>query len=148
MELIAKDAKLEKKTDEQILEELFDELISTGKMTREVKVGKLTFIIKPLSTAEVLDAETVYIASLSSVPPDVISRVRTVSTLSHAIISVNGREVPNDDKDKARDMQSKLRELLLKLPPSVLDTIILKYRELVDDQTKVYEDLAENTENF
>lgn len=147
MKVVQADAEVKKKGMNEQLEAIFDQFISKGNITEVVQVGDLKLLMRPLSTQEFLEAETVYVASVSSVPQDVVNRVRTISNLVHAVVAVNDIPMPTD-KDELRDAQGKLNEMFMKLPPSVMDAITVKYREVVSKQSKLYEDVVDNIENF
>ncbi len=150
MEVVKKvePAEVKKLSTEEHLEKLFDSLITKNYITKEIKVGNLTLVLKPLSSGELLEADTIYIASVSSIPNDVVSRARMVSTLSYAIESVNGHKITSEDKEEERSLKNKLYNLLMKLPPSVLDNIYSEYMELVNQQNDLFKDVGENIENF
>ena len=140
-------AKVEKEDKIEAIERLFDDLLTKNYITDTVKVGGMEFVIHPLSTAEFLEAETVYIASVASVPRDVVDRVRLVSTLAYAIVSINGIAI-SDNSTTGTDERSKVHTMLMKLPPAMIDTLHNKYKELVDTQSKVFENVDDKIENF
>lgn len=129
---------------EERLTRMFDELITKNYITKEVKIEGINVTIRPLKTDEFLESEMVPVSSLSTVPPDVIARLRMVSTLSAAIISINGVEILEDEKD----LRSKVHKLLMKLPPAVIDHLFNEYRILQDEQAKMFLDVQEKIENF
>lgn len=133
---------------QEVLEALFDSLITKGFVTKEVKLGDITFVLKPLSTGEFLEAETVYIATVNAVPNDVVGKVRMISSLSHAIISVNGVSIENSDVNIERANRDKLHNLLMKLPPSAIDYLQEAFRAVTAEQEKMFSDLSGKIENF
>lgn len=135
------------KEEEDFLMEAFDKLLTKGKLTRDVTIGDLTLTLSPLSTSEFLEAETVYIAAMPNIPSDVVSRVRSVSSLVHAVCAVNGRPVPTE-RDADKKFRDKLYEQFMKLPPAVVDTVAIKYREIVEEQNSLYSNLGTNVVNF
>lgn len=150
MEIVTKvpPAEVKTLTDDEHFEALFDELITKNQITKEVVVGNLTLTLKPLSTASYLEAETVYIATVATIPADVISRVRMVSNLSYAIEAINGRKVEKGNKDEDRDARSKMYTLLMKLPPSAIDIINNAYVSLLKEYNSLYEGVNDKIENF
>jgi len=135
------------KTEEDFLLEAFDMLITKGNISKEIDISGLKLTIEPLSTSAYLEAETVYIANIPDVPSDVISRVRSVSSLVHAVRAVNGRPVPSE-KEEAKKFRDSLYKQFMKLPPALIDNMAAKYREMVNEQTKIYDDITAVTTNF
>ena len=134
--------------EEDYFEKLFDDLVTKNQITKDVTIGDLTLTLKPLSTAAHLEAETVYIATVSTVPADVINRVRAVSNLSYAVEAINGHKVEKGDKDKDREARSNLYTLLMKLPPAAVDIINNHYIQLLKEHNSMYEGVNEKIENF
>lgn len=132
-------------SQEETFEQLFDQLLTDNKITKDVKVKNVTLTLQPLSTSEYLEAETIHISNISTVPADVIHRFRMVSTLAYSVVAINGIEIEEENK---RDIRLKIHKMLLKVPPSVIDYMYGKYTELVNEQSKMYVDLEENIENF
>lgn len=139
---------IKKVEENKRFEDMLDSLITDNLITKDVTVGKTTFVLKTLSVGEYLESAYIYIASIPEIPNDVVSRVRLISNLSYAIVSINGRTIENEDKEKERDEREKLYATLLKMPPPVIDSLSLAFAELIEEQNKLFGNIGETIENF
>jgi hypothetical protein len=136
-----------KLSNDERFESIFNELVTKNYITDEVCLGDATFVIKPLTAGELLEAESVQLAASDRVPKDIVARVRMVSTLSYAILSINGIPV---DREKPEDKDGKLNlyKLLMKLPPAFIDQLYSSYLKLVETQNKTILNFSKDVENF
>lgn len=130
-----------------VFDNMFESLINKGYVTKEIALDNLKLTMKVLDTAEILQADAVFTESSGNIPEDVLHRLRVVSNLSYAIMSINDVTVPKDAKE-AYEMRHQIREILMKLPPTVIEYLAKQYRTMVDEQDKIYENLGEHIENF
>lgn len=141
-------AEVKKADQSEFLDKMFEEVLTSGTITGEVLIGPLRLVLRPLTTREYLEADTVYIATVVDIPKDIVNRVRVVSNLSYAIVSVNEQEITFSNGEEERKVRSHLNDLLMKLSPSAIDMINDKYMELVKQQAEIYSKAGELTENF
>lgn len=147
-------AELEKEKITKDLTLFFDNIISKGYMTREVKLTEdLTIELKVLDTWETLQADSRIPLLFVEGVRDVSSRARIISELATATISVNGIDIKREDlTDKENALRvEELYQKYLKLPPSLLDKLQQEYVKLSNEQLDFYtkpEELSEKIENF
>lgn len=133
---------------------LFDQLISNNFMTEDVIVDGVKFTLKTLSSQEYLDSDTIYMATLSGLPADVIGRARMISNLAYSVTAINDVPVVESDRYK-REERQKLYEHLYKLPPWIIDKLNKVFMKIMriqyDTTTELYSSpakAAEQIENF
>jgi len=140
VELVTKDTEIDL---------MFEELLLDTNISREVKLTpRFRMTLKTLNTQDVLNADTLYIATVSGVPRDVVDRVRMVSTLLYSITAVNGKNLYGDDEVKNRAARENLNKKLMSIPPAGIDILRAEYSSMIDAQTKLFEKVEEKIENF
>lgn len=133
---------------------LFDQLISNNFITEDVIVDGVKFTLKTLSSQEYLDSDTIYMATLSGLPADVIGRARMISNLAYSIVAINDVSVIESERYK-REERQKLYEHLYKLPPWIIDELNKVFVKIMRMQQETTTELygvpmkaAEQIENF
>lgn len=139
---------IKKVEESKRFEDMLDSLITDNVITKEVTIGKNVFVLKTLSTGEYLESAYIYIASIPDIPNDVVSRVRLISNLSYAVVSINGMVIESEDKEKEQREREKLYTTLLKMPPPVIDSLSIAFGELIEEQNKLFGNIGETIENF
>lgn len=107
--------------------------------------------LRPLSSGESINAESLVIASNPLIPADTILKIRSVSRLSKAIISINNIDIIEEDWDREKkdEAMKALYKKLMDLPGSVIDEIYKFFIEVSDREKELYsKDLNEKIENF
>lgn len=153
---------MEKKTSAEEMKEFeinkdlnmfFENFIKEGNviMEREVVSG-FKVKLRPLSTSELLSAETVLLNN-DTIPTDVVLKVRAASILSQSIISINGMDIEKKDSSQDENVmrRSALYKNLLSLPALIVQKSYELYLEAVNKQNDIYtngEKISENIENF
>lgn len=134
---------------------LFDAIITKGSITGEVTLGdNLNILLKVLDTGELLAAEAEATTNHPFMPDDIVSRGRIVSILTSATVSLNGIEIEqsNLSKEENRIRRQTLFKKYMALPTHLVDKAYTKYKELQEEQQKVYakpiEELEADIENF
>lgn len=134
-------------------EVFFDNLITKGRVVKEKQIAAgFKVQMRPLSAQQQLAAEAIVVAANPYMPIDTVEKLRGVSIVSQAILSVNdvlievegAAQADNEVKRRA------LHENLMKLPTVVLDELYKFYIECVKEQNKVYApgEMEKNIENF
>lgn len=137
------------KFKEEMFDSLFDELITTSCLTEDISLSdKLKITLKTLSSREALDAESVYVATLSNVPYDVVLKARVISTLVHATKALNGIDIDTSNQEQLKSVRANLYKKYMDLPPGIVDRMRHTYNNLVQKQNDLYKDLDKNLENF
>lgn len=139
---------IKKEENTKRLDELLDSLIMDSFITKEVTIGKTKFVLKTLSTGEFIESSYVYIAAAANVSDDIVARVRLISNLSYAIVSINDVPIETEDKAKERDERDKIYSMLLKMPPPAVDALTAAFGELVEEQNNAFSNLGDNITNF
>lgn len=141
-----------KKAITEDLDAIFDVLIEKGRVELEKEVFPgFTVKLKSLSTAELLSAESmVGFANDPNVARDIVQKARQVSTLSRAILAINGSDIelvgPEiKDIDNTIRRQA-LHERLMRLPPNRIDDIYAFYLDCVRQEEKLYLDFGKVTD--
>lgn len=133
---------------------IFDQLISNNFITEDVVIDGVKFTLKTLSSQEYLDSDSIYLATLSGLPNDVVGRARMISNLAYAIIAINEIPVVENESEK-RAARQKLYDQLYKLPPWIIDELNkvfmsimrIKY-DTIQDVDKGEGGAAERIQNF
>ncbi len=126
-------------------ESFFDNLITKGYIEKEREILKgFTVKVRPLNSDEQIGAESITIANNPYVPRDTIEKIRVISMLSKAIVSVNGVAI------EGKEARKKLHEKLLSLPTHINDDLYALYVDCIEEQRKLYmdEELGEKIEAF
>lgn len=152
--VVLDEKKSEKESITSDLSLFFDNLITKGQLTREVKLTEgLTIELKVLDTWETLMADSRIALALIEGVRDVTNRARMVSQLASATVSVNGVDIKQEsltDKENAMRIDE-LYQKYLKLPPSLLDLLNEEYKKLAEEQMEFYknpDEVSKNLENF
>lgn len=133
-------------------EKAFETLLMKGTIEeeREVVPG-FKVKLRPLSSGESINAESLVIASNPLIPADTILKIRSVSRLSKAIISINNIDIIEEDWDREKkdEAMKALYKKLMDLPGSVIDEIYEFFIEVSNREKELYsKDLNEKIENF
>lgn len=134
---------------------LFDAIITQGVVTGEVTLGdNLNISLKVLDTGELLAAEAEATTNHPFMPDDIVSRGRIVSILTTATVSLNGIDIeqPNLSKEDNRIRKQTVFKKYMALPVHLVDKAYAKYKELQEEQQKIYskpvEEFQEDIKNF
>jgi len=132
---------------------LFDQLVTNNFITKDVVVDGVKFTLKTLSSQDYLESDTIYMATMSGLPMDVIGRARMISNLAYSITAINDVPVVDFEFSRRNDRQ-KLYENLYKLPPWMIDQLNVVFLEIMKIKNTEAQDLnmpgraTEQIENF
>ena len=147
---------------EKLFETSFDEILTVGRHTREVKISdNLHVTMKPLPESDVL---SIRLSIPDQAKKDALAYAAAESfeILSRAIISINGSSIEDAAKEelsKAKDKAPQLtaeelarnttRKWIGKLPPKVINYLSREYNELIKVQYEsIKSNIGEEIENF
>ena len=136
------------------LDGIVESLMNYGDVTRKVEIGNVEFVIKPLTSEEVLLANSTN--ALKELQDelkeeelqafnDVFSTSRLIAIASFYVVEVNGIVIHKAEDDmntkvkKAKEFRKKLR----KMPPPVLDKLVQEHAKVLEERSKVYENIEE-----
>lgn len=101
-------------------------LIKLGVVERDVEVGGMIFTLRTLTEEEKLEVEQEVNDGLPIDDPKHIMNSK-IPTLARAIVKINGKTISEKNRNQ-------LRQILLKMQNVVIDSLFLKYAELIKDQ--------------
>ena len=131
-----------------------DNLITKGKIEKEKEITpEFKIKLRPLDVDEQIIAESVVMANNPYIPYDTVQKIRAISILSKAIISINSIPICKEDtsEKEEEEIRGKLYKKMMKLPGSIIDDAYNFYFETVLEKKKLYQDgdaLNENIKNF
>lgn len=130
---------------EKELMQFFDDLITHGRLSREVEIGTLKVTMQTLTEVETIDAEGVFVSTVGSVPFDTIERQRRINRLASAITAINGKDLYADTKEEDKPaVRNALRTTLGKLSPAWVDYLDREYRRLALQQQETVNQFDED----
>lgn len=148
----------QKKEEEEMyeFEIFFNEVITKGIVTKEREITKgFRVKLRPLDAGEQVTSQMVMARDNPYIPSDTVDKVRMVSMLSRAIISINDVPIQKEDNDKNQNLDriNKLYKRLMNLPASIVDGTYKLYLDCAEEQRLLYDpgegtDLGEKAENF
>ena len=141
-----------------LVKDILKGLAEKGKVEHEFTLNGIKFVMEPLTTEEqILTDGLVSTESLKEkygtgkefgTYNDTIIKLRTVSQLTFAIKSVNGKPPVDESQSLTEQFKQRIefRDELNELGPHVIDELGKEYRAMLKKNRELFENLEENVE--
>ena len=129
----------------------FEEFLKPGVVIKEKEVvDGFKIKLKVLNSEELLQAESILLNSNSTIPVDILHKVRAASILSQSILQLNGIVIDKEEapKEEARLRRHELYKQILKMPAILVQKTYEFYIEAVNEQNSFYENGKESIEKI